>query len=581
MKSRSKSAALLAASVAVVLTATACGGGDKTEEGDAKANAAVKQMVNASEKKGGTLVYESKDSPDSFDPGNTYYGFIFNFSRLYARPLTTFQPGAGDQGNKVVPDLAKSLGKPSDNAKTWTYKLRKGVKYDDGTEVTSKDVKHAIERSNFAPEVNHNGPVYLKQYLKDNDKPYKGPYKEKDNEDGLKSIETPDKHTIIFHLKQSFAEFDYLLANPQSAPVPKSKDKGAKYVENMVSSGSYSIQDYKHDQQVTLVRNKHWSAKNDPMRKQLPEKIVVKLKVNQETIDNNLKAGKTHVDLMGTGVAAQTQSELLSDKDPNTDNAQGGRLFYSALNTKVAPFDKLACRRAVQYAIDKESARTSFGGPVKGDIASTVLPSDLPGHKKYDLFKTKDNKGNIAKAKAELKKCGKPNGFSTTLTARNDRQDEVDAATSVQSSLKRVGINAKLQKYPTNKYFENYAGVPKFTEDKKIGIMMMEWGADWPTGFGYLQQVMHGDAIKESGNTNLSQLDDPKINDLLDKTIANTDEASRERAYVTVDKMVMEQAVIVPLAYRKALHYRSPKLTNVVANPAWSGQYDYLNLGLK
>lgn len=579
MKRRSKSAALLAASVATVLTATACGGGDKTQEGEEKANAAVKKTVNPSEKKGGTLVYESSDAPDSFDPGNTYYGFVFNFSRLYARPLTTFQPGAGDDGNKIVPDLAKSLGKPSDNQKTWTYELRKGVKFDDGTEVTSKDVKHAIERSNFAPKVNNNGPTYLKQFLVDNEKPYKGPYDD-DSEDGLESIETPDKHTITFKLKQPFAEFDYLVASPQSAPVPKDKDTGGDYVKKIVSSGSYKFQSYKQDQKAVLVRNKHWSAKNDPLRKQLPEKIQVNLKVNQETIDSNLKAGKSHIDLQGTGVGAQSQSELLSEKDPNTDNAEGGRVFYTALNTKVAPLDELACRRAVQYAVDKESVRTSFGGPVKGKIASTLMPSDLPGYKKFDLYKTPGNKGDLDRAKAELKKCGKPNGFSTTITARSDRQDEIDAATAVQASLKRVGIKAKLQKYPSDKYFENYAGVPKFTEDNNVGMMMMEWGADWPTGYGYLQQVVHGDAIKDSGNSNLSQLDDPKINDLMDKTIANPDENARMRTYATVDRMVMKHAAVVPLTYRKVLHYRAPDATNLVASPAWSGQYDYLNIGL-
>src|SRR5690606_521165 len=108
-------------------------------------------------------------------------------------------------------------------------------KFDDGTEVTSKDVKHAIERSNFAPKVNNNGPTYLKQFLVDNEKPYKGPYDD-DSEDGLESIETPDKHTITFKLKQPFAEFDYLVASPQSAPVPKDKDTGGDYVKKIVSS---------------------------------------------------------------------------------------------------------------------------------------------------------------------------------------------------------------------------------------------------------------------------------------------------------------------------------------------------------
>ncbi|MFD7911561.1 MULTISPECIES: ABC transporter substrate-binding protein [unclassified Streptomyces] len=582
MRSRSRTAAVLAAAITVALTASACNGGDKTggDDKSAGANAAVKAVVNASDKKGGTVVYEASDTPDSFDPGNTYYGFVFNFSRLYARPLTTFAPAPGAEGNKVVPDLAESLGVPSDGGATWTYKLRKGVKYSDGSVVTSKDVKYAVERSNFARDVHSNGPNYLAQYLKNNETPYEGPYKDK-SDTGLQSIETPDDQTIVFKLKQPFAEFDYLLANPQSAPVPKAKDNGADYVKNIVSSGSYMFESYEHDKQAVLVRNPNWDASTDPLRKQLPEKIVVKLKVNQETIDSNLKAGNTHIDIVGNGVAQQTQTELLTSKDPNTDNAEGGRLVYMAMNTKVAPFDNVECRKAVQYAIDKVSVQTAFGGPIRGAIASTVLPTDIPGHVDFNTYKTPDDKGDEAKAKAALTACGQPNGFETTITARNDRAGEVDMATAIQASLKKIGITVKIEQFPAGKYFSDYAGVPKFTEDNKIGLMMMQWGADWPSGFGFLQQVVHGDSISKTGNTNLSQLNDPEINKMLNDNIANTDSAAREKVYGEIDKKVMDQAVIVPLTYFKVLHYRSPKITNVVSNPAWSGQYDYLNIGLK
>ncbi|WP_326587895.1 ABC transporter substrate-binding protein [Streptomyces sp. NBC_01310] len=582
MRSRSRTAAALAAAITVVLTASACNGGDKTGGDDKSAgtNAAVKAVVNASDKKGGTVVYEASDTPDSFDPGNTYYGFVFNFSRLYARSLTTFPPAAGAEGNKVVPDLAEGLGTPSDGATTWTYKLRKGVKYSDGTEITSKDVKYAIERSNFARDVHSNGPSYFATYLKNNETPYEGPYKDK-SDTGLKSIETPDDQTIVFKLKQPFAEFDYLLANPQSAPVPKAKDNGADYVKNIVSSGSYMFEKYEQDKEAVLVRNPHWDASTDPLRKQLPEKIVVKLKVNQETIDSNLKAGNTHIDIVGNGVAQQTQTELLTSKDPNTDNAEGGRLVYMAINQKVAPFDKLECRQAVQYAIDKVSVQTAFGGPTRGAIANTVLPTDIPGHVDFNTYETAGNKGDETKAKAALTACGQPNGFETTITARNDRAGEVDMATAIQASLKKIGITVKIQQFPAGKYFSDYAGVPKFTEDNKIGLMMMQWGADWPSGFGFLQQVVHGDAIGKTGNTNLSQLNDPEINKMLNDNIATTDAAAREKVYGDIDKKVMDRAVIVPLTYFKVLHYRSPKLSNVVSNPAWSGQYDYLNIGLK
>ncbi len=574
-------AAIAAVSSAGLLLSACSKADDSPDDGTkaAGANAATKGVVNASTKKGGTVTYASSDAPESLDPGNMYYAYGFNFSRLYARPLMTFKPGPGEKGNELVPDLAEAAGVPSDGGKTWTYKIRQGVKFEDGTVVTSKDVKYAVERSNFARDVLSSGPNYFQQLLEGGDK-YKGPYKDK-SEKGIASIETPDDNTIVFKLNKPFADFDFLASQPQTAPVPRAKDTGVDYTKKVVSTGSYKFEKYDEGKQIVLTRNPEWDAKTDPLRKQYPDKIVVNLKVNKATIDKDVMAGDTMIDIQGTGVDAQTQAELVNDKDKlaNTDNALGGRLIYTAINTELKPFDNVECRKAVQYAINKVAVQTAMGGPIRGDIASTVLPTDIPGYEKYDLYATEGNKGDEAKAKEHLKACGQEKGFKTAISARTDRQGEVDAATAIVGALKKIGIDAEIKQFPSGKYFSDYAGVPKFNKKQNIGLIMMQWGSDWPTGYGFLQQIVHGKAIGQSGNTNLSELNDPEINKLLDDAIGNTDEAARTAAYTQVDKKVMEQAAIVPLTYFKVLLYRSPYATNVVSSSAFSGQYDYLNIG--
>jgi peptide/nickel transport system substrate-binding protein len=250
-----------------------------------------------------------------------------------------------------------------------------------------------------------------------------------------------------------------------------------------------------------------------------------------------------------------------------------------AINSKVAPFDKVECRKAVQYAIDKVSVQTAEGGPIRGDIASTVLPPDIPGYEKSDAYATTGSKGDVAKAKEQLKACGK-SSISTNISARSDRQPEIDAATAIINSLKKVGINATLKQYPSGKYFTDYAGVPKFTEKQNIGLIMMQWGADWPSGYGFLQQILNGKAISQSGNTNLSQYDNKKVNDLLSKAIATQDTATRNGIYTQIDKQTMDDAVLVPLTYFKVLLARPTTYTNLVSTAAFSGQYDYLNIGV-
>ncbi|MER5530488.1 ABC transporter substrate-binding protein [Streptomyces sp. NPDC002677] len=579
---RSALAAIAAIGSATLLVA-GCSKADDNKDGNgggssAAANAATKGVVNASDKKGGTVTYELSDVPDSFDPGNTYYAYMYNFSRLYARPLMTFEPGPGSKGNTLVPDLAASKGVPSDGGKTWTYKLRSGLKYQDGTAITSKDVKYAVERSNFARDVLSLGPNYFQQFLVGGDK-YKGPYKDKSAK-GLSSIETPDDTTVVFHLKQAFQEFDYLVSAPQTAPVPQAKDNGVDYVKNIVSSGSYQFQSYQDGKQAVLVRNKNWDPKTDPLRKQLPDKIVVNLKVNPETVDKDVLAGDA-IDLGGTGVQAATQAQVLTDsaKKANTDNTYGGRLVYMAINTKLKPFDNVACRKAVEYAIDKVSVQTAEGGPIRGDVATTVLPPDIPGYTKSDVYATTGNKGDAAKAKEQLQACGKTS-INTNITARSDRPQEIDAATAIINSLKKVGINATLKQYPSGKYFTDYAGVPNFANKQNVGLMMMQWGADWPSGYGFLQQILNGQAISQSGNTNLSQYDNKSVNGLLAKAIGTQDDTTRNGLYTQIDKQTMDDAALVPLTYFKVLLARPTTFTNLVSTAAFSGQYDYLNIGV-
>ncbi|MEW1724485.1 ABC transporter substrate-binding protein [Streptomyces sp. NPDC093109] len=582
MNSR-KTASAIAVTLAVALGATACGSSDNKSDGDkngtssnAKADAGLSSIVNASTKKGGTVTYEHSSGPDSLDPGNTYYGWVQNFSRLYGRSLVSFNPAPGKKGLEVVPDLATSLGKASADAKTWTYTLRKGVKFEDGTEVTSKDVKYAIERSNFAPEALSNGPTYFKSYLDGGDK-YKGPYKDK-SKDGLKSIETPDDYTITFKLNKPFADMDYLAAFSQTAPVPAKADKGAEYVQKIVSSGPYKFSAYSESRGATLVRNPEWDAASDPIRKALPDKIELKFNINATTVDDHLLNDTITADIAGTGLQSKTQPKVLvkAAEKAKTDNPYAGATQYLAINVNVAPFNKPDCRKAVQYAVDKAGMVDAIGGAVKGEPATTLIPPSVAGYKKFDLYPSAGNKGDADKSKAALKACGKPDGFSTVLTARTDRPDEVLAATQLQESLKKVGINAEIKTFPASKYFTDFAGSPEWVHKNKAGLMMMAWGADWPTGYGFLDQIVNGAAIKPSGGTNLMELNDPKINKALTDGIGTIDATERGKIWGEVDEMVAENASVVPLFYKKNLLYRPDSATNVTVAESYLGMYDYV-----
>ena len=180
--------ALAALTAVAALTLSACGGGSSDDgndnDGDSGAsatpefNAAIDSVYNPSDKKGGIIKMAHSSDWDTLDPGETYYGFSWNFARLYGRSLLMFRAAPGDASNELVPDLAEDLGEPSDGGKTWTYHIRKGVKYEDGTEVKAADVKYAVLRSTDK-ETFPNGPAYFEQFL-DLPEGWKGPYKTPD-----------------------------------------------------------------------------------------------------------------------------------------------------------------------------------------------------------------------------------------------------------------------------------------------------------------------------------------------------------------------------------------------------------------
>ena len=576
-----------AACVALALGLSACGGGTSTKTAGGTTgsttkdayNAAMGKVFNPSEKKGGIVKFADESAPDTLDPGETYYGYSWDFVRVYGRALTMFKPAPGKASAELVPDLAESLGVASDGGKTWTYKLRKGVKFEDGTVVKAADVKYAVLRSTDKATF-PNGPAYFEAML-NMPKGYKGPYKSKGmNTDS--AITTPDDSTIVFHLIAPFAGFDYLAQLPQTIPVPEAKDTGAKYKEHVISSGPYMFKTYAADKSYTLVRNPNWDQATDPNRKALPDGYDVQLNVNAEDIDNRLISGDLDVAIAGTGLTAASQSKVLSDPTlkARTDNPTLSRLWYTSINPTVKPFDNIDCRKAIEYAMDRTSYQTAYGGAFSGgEIATTIMPPMIPGYQKYDLYPAgPDNKGDLAKAKESLAKCGQPNGFATNIAYRNERPKEKATAEAFQQALERVGIKLTLKGYAKADYFSSYAGNPPFVKANNLGLALNGWGADWPDGFGFLSQIVDSRVIRETGGSSNTSVRIPEVDKLLDQAVNELDTAKRNAVWGQIDKRVMEEAVIFPGVYAKSLLMRGKNLTNVFVNESL-GYYDYMALG--
>ncbi|MEV5749288.1 ABC transporter substrate-binding protein [Actinoallomurus sp. NPDC052308] len=556
-----------ACAVLLVLGATACGGGRTTVRLDTSFDQASSRVVYPSTVRGGTLRLAATDAPVSLDPGDVGLAYEADLARLYARSLVTYAAAPGSAGLRLVPDLAESLGRPSDGGRTWTYKLRPGITYEDGTPVHARDVKYAIARGSYTAQLTH-GPRDLREALAGK---YWGPYLDRDL-DHFTGVTTPDDRTVVFHLKRPDYDFDQLAAGPQTAPVPRAKDTRTDYEKHPMSTGPYQFARHDVGKGFTLVRNPHWH--DDPNRAALPDRIEVTEKVAAADLDARLGSGALDADLAGAGVQPATRTTILGAPaaKARADDPMTGLVHYAALSTRVRPFDNVHCRRAVQYAVDRTAVQRAYGGPTAGVPATGVLPPTVTGYQAADPYPH-----DVARARQELAACGHSSGFTTGLAVRGDRPGDVAAAQALRQALGQIGIDARVTTLSAFQWGST-AGSPAYAHRHGLGVLIDSWAANRPTGYAFLRPLTG--AVAKVNNPNLMELRDARVNRFLALGARTPDATRRAQRWTEADRAVMATGAFVPLLTEKTVLYRPPALANAYVHPVY-GMYDYAALGLR
>ena len=206
--------------------------------------------------KGGTVNLLQQANFDHLDPVQNYVTNSGDVGKLIYRTLTVIKDTPGETPS-IQPDIASALGTQTDGGKTWTYHIKKDLKFQDGTPITAKDIKYAVERS-FAQDIYKDGATYMPDTLV-NSNHYAGPYKDANKD--LTSVQVPanDPYTITFHFNGPQPDADWMMSLYYTAPVPKAKDDKQAYDQHPVASGPYMIQKYTPAKQLVLVRNPNWA----------------------------------------------------------------------------------------------------------------------------------------------------------------------------------------------------------------------------------------------------------------------------------------------------------------------------------
>jgi peptide/nickel transport system substrate-binding protein len=564
------------------------------------ANATAKNSTNRV-KAGGVFRVEWESSFDftgGFDPTDEYLGDAFGiYSNLLVRTLVGYNHVPGAAGNVLVPDLATNLGTVSADKKTYTFHLKSGIKFGPplNREITSKDVLWAFERIGTKTIAAQYGFYY---------DAIKGMAAFKDGKSKVISgIKTPDLKTISFTLTKPTGDFLLRLSMPAAGPQPQEVSgcftQPNQYGRYVISSGPYmiagsdklnatscdtikaagGISGWDGEKVLDLVRNPAYSPATDSTkaRENLPNEFT--FTVNSNVDDIYARVGRGDIE---EEVAGETPSVLRQYKgSPQLHTNDGDRTWYLTMNLTQPPFDDMHVRRAVNYVVNREALRKSWGGASAGAVATHIAPDAILNNKLKGYAPYGSGKGDLAKAKAEMKlsKYDKnhdgicdASACRNLLTVTGDRAVEVGFIPVLTQNLKSIGMVIK------DRVLKD-AYTPIQTTRNNIPFSTRPgWGKDYADALTFFGPLFDGRNIIAQGNVNYSLLgitpavakkdgvkgsvtDVPSINADLDKC-GLLSGSPRINCYAALDKKLTTQVVPwVPYLWSYAQSVASTNVT--------------------
>ncbi|MFF4545453.1 ABC transporter substrate-binding protein [Streptomyces sp. NPDC001435] len=555
---------------------TACSSGDSSSNGGggkqdaAKAKTTTVKIGTAEDskgpapevsgaKKGGKVYLLNDDDFSHLDPQRIYYAWNSLAAIVLSRTLTGYK--VGDDGSMtLVGDLATDTGTMKDAGKTWSFTLKDGVKWEDGSDITVDDVRHGFERA-FASFITE-GAMYVQTWLTGSQeyrKSYSGPFKGKH----LKSIVTSGK-TITFHLSEARPDFNYVLAMHSYAPTPVKKDTKQDYDKKPVSNGPYKVKSHVTDKSMVLVRNEHWDPNTDPIRNAYPDEFDFTFGIEQLTAIDRLLADSgndQYAVSWRTIPQERVQKATTEAKDRVFEGLGSGVSVYWINTTRVT--DK-SVREALIKAWPTAGIRQVQGGTHRGDYATGIMSPLVAGYKSQDVWgKLKNPAGDPAAAKAILKKAGK---LGTKIVYAY-QQDDTNAKVKVvvENALKAAGFEVVTKGIDSTTWYDQTGKVAN-----PYDVYWGGWGSDWPTGFSVFQPLFDSKAIADGGS-NYSHLKDPAVDAAIKAATAETDNDKANAMWAALDKQVTETGAFIPDVYMKRIYLHGSKLGNVKMDPNFDG----------
>lgn len=488
-------------------------------------------------KQGGSMIVTYKDDVSTLDPAIGYDWQNWSMIKSLFDGLMDYEPGT----TVLKKDLAEDYT-ITDGGKTFTFTLRKGVKFHNGRELTAEDVKYSLDRVTN-PATQSPGAGFFGS-IEGYDAMASG------EADSLSGVTVIDPYTVEIKLSRPDATFLHVMAINFSSIVPKEvvEEYGPDFGKHPVGSGAFKLADWTLGQSLTFERNA------DYWHEGVPKLDQITFEIGLEPIVALLRLQQGQADIPGDGIPPAKFLEVTSDPAYKDFVIEGGQLHtgYITMNVKMPPFDNVKVRQAVNMAINKDRAVRIING--RAVPANQPLPPTMPGY-------APDYKGyayDPEAAKALLAEAGFADGFETELYVYNTDPNP-RLAQSFQQDLAAIGIKAEIRSLAQANVIAA-GGEPD--QAPMIWSGGMAWIADFPDPSNFYGPILGCDGAVQGG-WNWSWYCNAELDAKAVEADAMTDPAmaaEREAKWREIYLSIMEDAPWVPVFNEQRFTMRSAKL---------------------
>jgi YVTN family beta-propeller protein len=521
----------------------------------------------------GTLVLRAQrvrkkdgDIVDSIDPALATYTGTMPLLRMTGDGLVAFDQVSGVAGTQLAADLATSLPEPTDEGRTYTFRLRSGIRYSNGRPVQATDFRSTFER-NYALKstLMYDGIVGDAQCRKHP--------KQCDLSRGIVAHDAA--HTVTFHLIRPDPDFLSELAQPFAYVLPDGMPRRPAGTHPLPATGPYMIATYKPRRLLRFIRNpffREWSRAAQPAG--YADRIDIRIAGTPDEVIRDVVDGKADVawfyNPLTPPQASRLEIRYASQLHPNpSPNVQA--LF---LNTRVPPFDSLDARRAFNFAVDRAAATNAMGGPNLTQPTCQVLPPNIPGYRPYCPYTAGSTKRgrwtapDLTKAKTLVARSG-TRGMKVTLWALPEAKVFNRVAVSALHSL-----GYRVAEKPVAGFNRFYAAVSDSRNRAQIGFA--GWSGLTPASFLVPLFSCRAFLPRSPENLNVTQFCDPAIDRQMRRAQQLTDPTASRALWERIDREVTDASPWVTLFVSEDVNFLSKRVGNYQWSPSMGMLIDQL-----